>query len=160
MKTMLRFVAAVALAGGFMVAGEPGGTVDVDLREASLAEALKKLEAETGRRFECPPALLEGRKINFVKRGSADEVCTQFGITLERTHSITLVPGKDGSLRLIPFTKQEAKTSRPPPRGRRLTVEVVEGTVALIGDRNSRVTVRAGERSWIAGSLPAAYPTF
>lgn len=155
MKTMLRFVAAAALAGGLMVAGEPGGTVHVDLRDASLADALKEIEAKTGRRFECPPALLEGRKVTFVKTGTVDDVFNQFGTTLEIAQSITLVPGRDGAMRLIPFTKKEAKTSRPPTRGRRLSVEVVEGTVILAADPG-RVTVRAGERSFVSsGALPA-----
>ena len=156
MKTMLRFLAAAALTGGLMIAGEPGGLVRVDLRDAPLAEALARVEKETGHKFEYAPGSIDSRKVTFVKSGTVAEVLGAFATTLEVTQSITLVPGKDGAQRLLPFTKKVSTNARPVARGRRLSVDVVEGTVKLYGGQGS-VAVRAGERSWVySGSLPAA----
>ncbi|KAF0246258.1 MAG: hypothetical protein FD180_889 [Planctomycetota bacterium] len=156
MKNMLRFVAAVALTGGLMVAGEPGGIVRVDLRDVPLAEALGRLEKETGRKFEYTPGTVESRRVDFVKSGTVAEVLAAFATTLEVTESITLVPGKDGAHKLLPFTRKPSTNPRPVARSRRLAVDVVEGTVMLFGGQGS-VAVRAGERSWVySGSLPAA----
>ncbi|MEK7467794.1 MAG: hypothetical protein AAB074_10310 [Planctomycetota bacterium] len=156
MKKLLRFVAAVALTGGLMVAGEPGGVVRVDLRDASLAEALARIEKETGHKFEYAPGTVEGRKVTFVKSGTVAELLGAFATTLEVTQSITLVPGKGGAQKLLPFFKKPVANPRPVARSRRLAVDVVEGTVMLFGGQGS-VAVRAGERSWVySGSLPAA----
>lgn len=154
MKTMLRLVAAAALAGGIMVAGEPGGRVSVDRRDRPLAEVLKDVEQATGRKFESTPAMLEGKTLTFVKNGTPEEVFLAFGVTLELTQSITLVPSKDGAWKLVPFTRKESTAPRLPSRGRRLSVDVVEGTVLLTGGQGN-VTVRAGERSSVtSGGLP------
>jgi hypothetical protein len=156
MKHMLRMLAAAALAGGIMVAGEPGEVVSVDMRERPLAEVLEAVGKATGHRFEYAPGTVEGKKISFVKSGMPDDVLAAFGAALDVTQSIALVSGKDGARRLLPYKKSTRVAPKPATRSRRLTVEVVEGTVLLTGGQGS-VTVRAGERSWVnSGALPAA----
>lgn len=153
MKTMLRLLAVAALAGGIMIAGEPGATVRVEKRDRPLPEVLKDLERATGRKLEFDAAKVEGKTLTFVKSGTPEEVFLAFVTTLEKVHSITLVPSRDGAWKLLSYDRVVAK-ARPPSRGRRLSVDVAEGTVLLTGGQGS-VTVRAGERSWVtSGAIP------
>lgn len=152
MKPLLALLGAV-LAAGLMSAGEPGAKVSVDRRDAPLADVVRDVEAATGRKIEAAPAIVAGKSLTFVKSGTPDELFGAFGVTLEAMCSITLVPGRDGSWRLIPFRKAPV-TPRTTSRNRRLTVNVVEGAVLLTGGQGS-VTVRAGERSWVtSGAIP------
>ena len=154
MKTLMKPLMVFALLGSAMLAEEPGNARRVELRDVPLADAIREVEAATGRKFEVPAGVAEGRKVTFVARGTPDEIVGAFGVTLEKTQELTLLPGQNGALRLHRFIPARPVAPRLAPRGRRLSVEVVEGSVALIGDRG-RVTVKAGEKSFVAsGSLP------
>ncbi|MCC6737963.1 MAG: hypothetical protein IT452_02870 [Planctomycetia bacterium] len=153
MKPFLALLGAV-LTAGLMMAAEPGTKVSVDRRDAALADVIRDVETATGRKVEAAPAVVAGKTLTFVKSGTPDDVWAAFSVTLEAMCSITLVPGREGAWRLLPYDKVAA-VPRPPSRGRRLTVDVVEGAVLLTGGQGN-VTVRAGERSWVtSGALPA-----
>lgn len=155
MKKLLRSLAVLALAGGLMIAGEPGEPVKVELHDAPLADAIQRLSEATGRKIDASAVLLTGKTVNFVSRGTAEEVLAAFGATLEKSQSLTMIYDANGSIRVHGFRPAKLASQRPAPRGQRLSVDVAEGTVALIGDRG-RVMVNAGERSSVeAGVVPA-----
>jgi hypothetical protein len=154
MKPFAKIALALVLGAGLMRADE-GGPVTVHLNDVPLAEALKEIEKATGHRFVVTPAQVEGRRVTFVRRGTPEEILGAFSATLEQAHRLAIVGGGTEH-RLNEFNPAQAAHARPAPRGRKLSVTVVEGTVALVGDRG-RVTVRAGEASSVfAGSLPAS----
>ncbi|MCE9583914.1 MAG: hypothetical protein K8T20_15635 [Planctomycetes bacterium] len=155
MNNILRIFAIGLLAGGLMLAGEPGKTLSVELRDKPLAEAVQQVEKETGRKIDALPALLAGKSVTFVSRGTAEEILAAFNTTLEKSQSLTMIRSENGSFRVHGFIPAKPASIRPASRGRRLSVDVIEGTVALVGDRG-RVTVRSGERSFVAaGAVPA-----
>lgn len=153
MRLFMRALLALTLAASLMTAGERDA-VRVEVRNGTLAEALKQVEAATGQAIDAPAGLLDGKTVTFVARGTPDELIAAFAVTLEKSNQLTLLPGENGALRLHRFIPATGGSARPAPRGRRLTVRVAEGAVALVGDRG-RVTVRAGEMSSVsAGTLP------
>ncbi|MBI2921081.1 MAG: hypothetical protein HYY18_08360 [Planctomycetes bacterium] len=154
MNTFRNFAFVLALLGGVLVADENPVSKRIDLRDAPLADAIREVEAATGKKIDAPAPLTEGKKVTFVARGTPRELIAAFGATLEGSQQLTLIGQGDG-FRVHRFIPPKPVAPRLAPRGRRLTVTVVEGTVALVGDRG-RVTVQAGEKSSVAaGALPA-----
>jgi hypothetical protein len=153
-RPLLSFAAAALLAAGALVASEPEARVGLDLRDVPLADALRKIQEATGTPIEAPEALVQGRTLNFTSRGTPAEILNAVGVLLEKHHQLALLPTSDRRLRLHKFVPVAAGGVRPLARSGRLTVKVVEGTVALRSARGS-VTVRAGETSSVsAGVLP------
>ncbi|MBI3098380.1 MAG: hypothetical protein HYY93_09090 [Planctomycetes bacterium] len=133
---------------------DPRNVPGVNFEEAPFARVVEAVSLALDVRIAPPPPEAAGTRVTFqLGGGTASDLRAAFESLCEQQGFAVLGP-VDGPLSLVAF-RPAAPATEPSPTPR-LSVEVAEGVVELVGDRGT-VRVRAGEWSAIASDgLPIA----